>query len=30
MIFFYFIKGGGLMYINLCLCIDIEVTVGGV
>ena len=25
MIFLCFIKGGGLMYINLCLCIDKEV-----
>ena len=30
MIFLCFIKGGGLMYINLCLCMDKEVTVGGV
>ena len=28
MIFLYFIKDGGLVYINFCLCMDKEVTVG--
>ena len=29
-VFFCFIEGGGLMYINLCLCMCKEVIVGGV